>query len=233
MPRARVGDVADPAAFQGFPTWGVTFYQDLEADNTKEFWTSHKADWERQVRDPMRALVEELEPEFGPATIFRPYRDIRFSADKSPYKTYQGAIAGEAAGIGYYVQLSGEGLTVGGGFHTHSPAQTDRYRQAVDDDESGTALETITAALVAAGYALEGAALKTRPKGYDADHPRLDLLRRKEMMGIKRVGTPAWLSRPAALDHIREAWQDIRPLNDWVLAHVGPAEEHPRPGRRR
>jgi uncharacterized protein (TIGR02453 family) len=225
--------VADPAAFTGFPRWGVTFYQDLADDNTKEFWTAHKAEWERQVRDPMRALVAELEPEFGPATLFRPYRDVRFSPDKSPYKTYQGAIAGPAAGVGYYVQLSGEGLTVGGGFRTHSPEQTDRFRQAVDDDDSGAALQTIVDGLVAAGYTLEGAALKTRPKGYDADHSRLDLLRRKELMGIKRVGTPAWLSRPAALTHVRDAWRDIAPLNGWVVEHVGPAQERPRPGRGR
>lgn len=232
MPRARVWTVAEATAFAGFPAWGVRFYHDLESNNTKDFWTEHKGEWERQVRDPMRALVAELEPQFGPATLFRPHRDIRFSPDKSPYKTYQGAIAGSAAGIGYYVQLSGEGLTMGGGFRTHSPAQTDRFRAAIDDDRSGSALVAITEALIADGYGLEGAALKTRPKGYDADHPRLDLLRRKEVMAVKRVGTPGWLSRPEALDHIREAWLDIRPLNDWVVTHVGPAQERPRPGRR-
>jgi hypothetical protein len=52
-------------------------------------------------------------------------------------------------------------------------------------------------------------------------------------MAIKRVGTPAWLSRPEAADHIREAWLGLRPLNDWILEYVGPAEERPRPGRRR
>jgi uncharacterized protein (TIGR02453 family) len=210
----------------------VHFYQDLESHNTREFWSEHKADWERQVRDPMRALVAELEPEFGPAQIFRPHRDIRFSPDKSPYKTYQGAIAGPAAGIGYYVQLSGEGLTVGGGFHTHSPAQTDRFRSAVDDAKAGADLVTITNALLRAGYALEGAALKTRPKGFDAEHPRIELLRRKELMAIKRVGTPSWLGRPAALEHIRKAWLDVKPLNEWIAEQVGPAEERPRPGRR-
>jgi uncharacterized protein (TIGR02453 family) len=232
MPRARVAVVDDAAAFTGFPVWGVRFYQDLETHNTKEFWVQHKAEWERQVRDPMRALVAELEPQFGPATLFRPNRDIRFSADKSPYKTHQGAIAGSSAGVGYYVQLSGDGLAVGGGFRTHSPAQTDRFRAAVDDERAGGELVAITSALVAEGFELEGAALKTRPKGYDADHPRIDLLRRKEVMGIKRVGTPRWLTTPEALDHVREAWLDIRPLNDWVVEHVGPAEERPRPGRR-
>jgi uncharacterized protein (TIGR02453 family) len=209
----------------------VTFYQELEQHNTKDFWAEHKDQWERDVRGPLQALVEALEPEFGPAKVFRPHRDIRFSADKAPYKTYQGAIAGQHDGVGYYVQISGEGLVVGGGFRTHSSAQTDRFRARVDAEASGAALAGIVRDLQTAGFGLEGAALKTRPRGFDADHPRLELLRRKELMAIKRVGTPAWLSKPAALDHVRESWQQVRPLAAWIAEHVGPAPEHP--GRRR
>jgi uncharacterized protein (TIGR02453 family) len=157
--------------------------------------------------------------------VFRPNRDLRFSADKSPYKTYQGAIAGPAAGIGFYVQLDAEGLLVGGGFHTHSPAQTDRFRAAIEADPSGLELQRITGALTAEGYALEGAALKTRPKGVDPDHPRLDLLRRKEIMALRRIGTPPWLESPEALDHVREHWAAIRPLTEWIVTHVGPADD--------
>lgn len=216
--------MADDAGFTGFPAWGVSFYGQLQETNTKEFWAAHKSEWERAVRDPMRNLVEELEDEFGPATVFRPNRDLRFSADKSPYKTHQGAIAGPAAGIGYYVQLDAEGLLVGGGFHTHSPAQTDRFRAAIQDDTSGAELERVTQALTADGYALQGAALKTRPKGVDPDHPRLDLLRRKEIMALKRLGTPPELDSPKALDLVREHWTAIRPLSEWIMTHVGPAE---------
>ena len=224
--------MADDAGFTGFPTWGVTFYDDLQGSNTKEFWALNKAEWERSMRNPMRALVAALEDEFGPATIFRPNRDIRFSADKAPYKTYQGAIAGPAVGIGYYLQLDADGLMVGGGFHTHSPAQTDRFRAAVDADTTGAELERISSLLRQSGYALEGAALKTRPKGVDADHPRLDLMRRKEIMALKRLGTPPWLTSAAALDHVRDEWSQIRPLADWIVTYVGPAEDRPRPERR-
>jgi uncharacterized protein (TIGR02453 family) len=223
--------MAGGTGFTGFPRGAVTFYQELEVHNTKDFWAGHKHQWERDVHRPLLALVEALEPEFGPAKVFRPHRDIRFSADKSPYKTHQGAIAGQHDGVGYYVQISGEGLVVGGGFRTHSPAQTHRFRAAVDAEASGTELEGIAADLQAAGFGLEGAALKTRPQGYDADHPRLELLRRKELMAIKRVGTPAWLTTPEALHHVRESWQQVRPLADWVTHHVGPAEEQPRRGR--
>lgn len=224
--------MADDVGFSGFPAWGVQFYGQLEETNTKEFWAEHKSEWERTVRDPMRALVEELEDEFGPATVFRPNRDLRFSPDKSPYKTHQGAIAGHAPGIGYYVQLDADGLLVGGGFHTHSPAQTDRFRSAIEADPSGAELERIIGVLTAEGFALEGAALKTRPKGVDPDHPRLDLLRRKEIMALRRLGTPAWIESPGAVDGVREHWTAVRPLTDWIVTHVGPAEDRPGPRRR-
>jgi uncharacterized protein (TIGR02453 family) len=208
--------------FTGFPLWGPQFYAELERHNTSEFWAEHKAQWEREVRDPMRALVAALEPEFGPATVFRPHRDIRFSPDKSPYKTHQGAIAGPARGLGYYVGLDADGLIAGGGFRTHSAEQTERFRRAVDDDADGV-LPGIVATLTQHGFAIEGASLKTRPRGYPADHPRIDLLRRKELMAITNVGTPAWLATPAALDHVRAMWQQVRPLAQWVLANVGTA----------
>jgi uncharacterized protein (TIGR02453 family) len=211
--------------FRGFPAWGVSFYGGLERDNTKEYWAAHKAQWEAEVREPMRALLDELEPEFGEARLFRPYRDVRFSADKSPYKTHQGALAGPNAGVGYYVQVSSEGLTVGGGFRTHSPAQTEQFRDAVADEASGPELESIVAGLTSAGFTLEGATLKTRPRGYPAEHPRMELLRRKELMAIRHVGTPAWLETPSALDHVRASWRRIRPLVDWVQAHIDMAAE--------
>lgn len=232
MPRATVEGMVDDAGFTGFPQWGVRFYGELEYSNTKDFWAQHKAEWERSVREPMRELVGSLEDEFGAATVFRANRDIRFSADKSPYKTHQGAIAGPAPGIGYYVQLDADGLMVGGGFHTHSPAQTDRFRAAIDADPTGSELARISGGLVESGYVLEGASLKTRPKGVDPGHPRLDLLRRKEIMALKRLGTPDWLSSAAALDHVREEWATVRPLAEWIMTNVGPAEDRLRPGRR-
>ncbi|WP_127125498.1 DUF2461 domain-containing protein [Georgenia sp. SYP-B2076] len=208
------------ADFTGFPLWGPQFYAQLERHNTREFWDEHKAQWERDVREPMLALVAALEPEFGPARVFRPYRDLRFSADKSPYKTHQGAISGPAPGFGFYVGLDADGLLAGGGFRTHSAEQTDRFRRAVDADDDGV-LPGIVATLQQQGFTIEGASLKTQPRGYPADHPRIVLLRRKELMAITNVGTPPWLATPAALDHVRAMWEQIRPLADWVTKNVG------------
>ena len=174
----------------------------------------------------MRALLDELEPEFGQARLFRPHRDIRFSADKSPTRPTKEPSPGPHLGVGFYVQISPDGLTVGGGFRTHSPAQTEQFRDAVADDATGQEVEPIVAGLASAGFALEGATLKTRPRGYPADHPRIDLLRRKELMAIQRLGTPSWLETPEAADQVRAAWRQVRPLTDWVTAHVDSA----RPG---
>ena len=212
--------MTDSSAFAGFPQWGVRFYQELEDTNTKEFWAQHKAQWERDVREPMLALVDALEDEFGPARLFRPNRDIRFSHDKSPYKTHQGAFVGVATGVGYYVQVSADGMAVGGGFRAHSPAETSSYRVAVDAPASGARLEKVAADLTAAGFDLEGETLKTRPKGFAADHPRLELLRRQEMMAINRIGSPPWLGTAKAVDEVRAQWRQVRPLVQWMTEHV-------------
>jgi uncharacterized protein (TIGR02453 family) len=210
--------------FNGFSDRAFDFYDELAANNSKSFWAEHKTVYETEVRDPMRALVAELEPEFGEATLFRPYRDVRFSKDKSPYKTHQGAFVGIEPGIGYYVQLDSEGLLAGGGFHHHASAQVERYRKAVDDTSTGTGLEAIVAGLRDAGLELEGERLKTRPRGYDVDHPRIALLRFKSLMALKRFGAPDWLATPAAADQVRDVWRILVPLSEWIIRNVGPPE---------
>jgi uncharacterized protein (TIGR02453 family) len=210
--------------FNGFSDRALDFYDELAVDNSKAFWADNRAVYETEVRDPMRALVAELEPDFGEAHLFRPYRDVRFSKDKSPYKTHQGAFVGIEPGIGYYVQVDSEGLLAGGGFHHHATTQVERYRKAVDDRSTGTGLEAVVAALRDAGFDIEGEQLKTRPRGYDADHPRIELLRFKSLMGLKRFGAPEWLATPAAVDHVRDTWRRLVPLNEWIILNVGPPD---------
>ncbi len=96
-------------AFSGWPEEALDFYDGLAVDNSKSYWTEHKAVYEDKILRPMTELTEELAPEFGEPKIFRPYRDVRFSKDKSPYKTHIGAVIG---GTGY-IQLSAEGLGAG------------------------------------------------------------------------------------------------------------------------
>ena len=78
-------------AFDGIPLAALDFYEDLEADNTKSFWTAHKKIYDEAVRAPLEALCAELEKQYGAAKLFRPYRDVRFAKDKTPYKNHQGA----------------------------------------------------------------------------------------------------------------------------------------------
>lgn len=211
------------AGFGGFPLAGLDLYEDLEVDNSKTFWTAHKHIYEQAVRDPMLALTAELESDFGTAKIFRPYRDVRFAKDKSPYKTHQGAVAGTAPGVGWYVQIGAAGLFVSGGFYRGSAEQVAQFRRAVDDDVRGPELESILRPIVSAGFVLGGETLKTRPKGYDADHPRIALLRHKSITCSRAFGAPDWLSTPQTADQVRAAWATLRPLVEWSTAVVGPA----------
>ncbi len=95
--------------FTGFPDAALDFYDDLELDNTKSFWEAHKHVYDSAVREPMLALTAALADEFGTAKVFRPYRDVRFAKDKTPYKNHQGAIVQVGAATGYYVQVGSPG----------------------------------------------------------------------------------------------------------------------------
>jgi uncharacterized protein (TIGR02453 family) len=210
--------------FSGFPAAAVSFYGDLERDNTRQFWVAHRETYEVAVREPMSLLLEELEPEFGPGKVFRPYRDLRFSRDKAPYKTHQGAFVELVAGTGFYVHLDADGLMVGGGFHAHTPPQIERFRRAVDDEPSGVRLVRLVDELTATGFEIGGDRLKTRPRGYPPDHPRIDLLRHRSLTVHHGYGCPPWLSTPDVAERVRAGWRTVRPLNDWLVEHVGPPD---------
>ena len=149
-------------AFSGWPEEALDFYDGLAADNTKTYWTEHKAVYTEKVLGPMTELTEELAAEFGEPKIFRPYRDIRFSKDKTPYKTHIGATVGDSC----YVQLSVEGLGAGAGMWEMNPGQLARYREAVAGDRPGAELVQIVAGLEKAGITVHGhGALKSAPRG--------------------------------------------------------------------
>ncbi|MDQ0689998.1 DUF2461 domain-containing protein [Arthrobacter sp. W4I7] len=208
--------------FQGIPAGAFEFYKELQDNNNREWWLEHKDSYEALVREPVTLLLAELEPRFGPGKIFRPNRDIRFSQDKSPYKTAQGAFASIQEGVGYYLQISAEGLLVGGGYHSHTPAQLARYRNSVDASGTGESLRHIVEAVGAAGFMVEGEKLKTVPRGYPQDHPRAELLKHKSLSAATDLGQPAWLATPSAAKEIAALWDELRPLVDWVGRHAAP-----------
>jgi len=171
----------------------------------------------------MEALLAALADEFGEGTPYRPHRDVRFSADKSPYKDHQGALVQVVDGMGYYVQVSAEGLLTGGGYLPKGPDQLARLRAAVDAPASGQELEGLVDRLDAQGFDLEGEAVRTRPRGVAADHPRLELMRLKHVIVVRRHGEAPWMSGPELVDHVREDWRTVRPLVTWLVDHVGPS----------
>jgi uncharacterized protein (TIGR02453 family) len=205
-------------AFSGWPEEALDFYDGLEADNTKTYWTEHKAVYTGQILAPMTELAEELAAEFGEPKIFRPYRDVRFSRDKSPYKTHIGAVLG---GTGY-IQLSAGGLGAGAGRWQLDPDELDRYRRAVARDDPGAELEAIVAALGRADVEVHGhGVLKSAPRGYPADHPRIALLRYKGVTAWQQWPVEAWLETPAAKDRLVTFFRTAEPLCSWLTAHVG------------
>lgn len=207
--------------FDGFPDEGLAFYEGLLADNSKAYWTDNKDVYERAVKRPMQALVDELAAEWGDPKMFRPYRDVRFSADKSPYKTHQGVFFSVVEGVGYYVHVDADGLYVAGGFHAHSKDQTARYRSAVDAPGTGGTLEKITAKLVKNGFELGGDRVKTRPRGVPADHPRLALMRHESLIAGRRHEPAAWLHTAETLSVVRREWRSLQPLTAWIIDNVG------------
>jgi uncharacterized protein (TIGR02453 family) len=204
--------------FEGWPKSALEFFEGLEADNTKSYWTEHKGTYEAGVKAPMLALLAELEDEFGAGRLYRPYRDIRFSADKTPYKT---AIAASVGPQGY-ISLSADGLMAGSGIYHMSNDQLASYRAAIDDERTGSELEEIVARLRNFGSEVEGVEpLKTAPRGYPKDHPRVDLLRNKGLVTMKSWEPKGWLATRAAKDRIAAFLQTAAPLRGWLSEHVG------------
>jgi uncharacterized protein (TIGR02453 family) len=206
-------------AFGGWPEEALEFYEGLAADNSKTYWTKHKETYDAAVLSPMTELVEELAAEFGDAKIFRPYRDVRFSKDKTPYKTHIGARIGSG-----YVQFSAQGLAAGDGMYGMAPDQLDRYRQAVAGDRTGSELEDAIAAIEQQEIGVSGRdLLKSAPRGYPADHPRIGLLRYKGVVAWKEWPVESWLETAAACDRVAGFLRATRPLSAWLDANVGPS----------
>jgi uncharacterized protein (TIGR02453 family) len=203
-------------SFTGFPAAALDFYDDLEMDNSKSFWTEHKHIYEESVRAPMAALVGELEAEFGTAKLFRPYRDVRFARDKTPYKTHQGAFIDIAPSMGWYIELAAPGVRIVAGFYQADADRLARVRTAIAEDRRGKQLEKLLAGLTAKGWTVGGDRLKTSPRGYDADHPRIDLLRHRSLTVSKSYGFEPIIRKPELATQIRTDWQATKPFITWL-----------------
>jgi len=216
--------------FTGFPEQALVFYEGLEADNSKAYWTDHRDVYRECVLAPFEALLRELEPEFGAAKMFRPYRDVRFSKDKTLYKTQASAVVDAPEGS-LYVQLSADGLLVAGGYWRTSSDQVARLRAAVADDAAGADLLRVLATLEADGFTVSGERIRTTPRGYDRDHPRIELLQHKTLTAARAEPPETWLHTAQCRDHVAQGWRALGPLSAWLGRHVGPSREPARSRR--
>jgi uncharacterized protein (TIGR02453 family) len=205
----------------------LTFYEGLEADNSRAYWQANKAVYDAGVRAPFLALSPLVEKEFGPLHVFRPNRDVRFSKDKSPYKTAAAAVTEGPGGSSYYVQISSEGLYVGCGYYMFGNDQLERWRDAVADTRRGNALRKVLEDLAKKYDVSSRDALKSAPRGYPRDHPNIDLLRRKGLHAGREFGAPRWLHTKAAADKIMETWRATKPMTQWLDKYVGPSPAPP------
>jgi uncharacterized protein (TIGR02453 family) len=206
--------------FRGWPEDAQRFFIGLELDNSKRFFDANRTVYEERVKGPMVALIESLEDDYGPGKVFRPNRDIRFSKDKSPYKTNIAGYAG-MGGNGGYISLDARGLTVASGRYEFTPEQLTKYRKKVAADSTGAPLAAMVARLEKAGYEIGGEELKRVPAGWPQDHPRERLLRRKLLYVYRNFGLKPWLGSAAARKQIVKVFTDAQPLNDWMKRNCG------------
>lgn len=234
-PISQTAPVADSPApsFDGFPLQTFSWFAGLEAENSRPYFTAHRETFDRVVRGALEAMLEELAGELGGRVkMFRQHRDTRFSADKSPYKTTTYGLIVERPDLlpTLYAQISATGLFAGTGYHVMAPDQLARFRAAIADDRTGPELVRAIAAAVAAGVETYGEALKTAPRGYPRDHPRVRLLRHKSLVAGRRLEPGAGgIGAAAALEHARATWAACVPLNAWLDDHVGDSEAPPPP----
>ena len=202
-------------AFAGFPREATEFFRDLARNNNRDWFQAHKDVYEQSCREPLKALVTELDP-VGTPQISRINRDMRFSRDGAPYKTHI------AAGVlGTYINLSAEGLYVGTGMYRPEPAVLQKFRAAIDADKSGRELAKVVSTIRRKGYTVgTHESVNSTPRGYAADHPRIDLLRMKDIHAGKMIEPGPVLASRKAVAAVKKVMDDVRPLAEWIGRYV-------------
>jgi uncharacterized protein (TIGR02453 family) len=210
--------------FEGFGPNVRKWFKGLEADNSRDYFTAHRNYYEESIRDQMEALLTELSEKLGgEVKMFRQNRDVRFSADKSPYKTNTyGVVHGSGiTGAGLYASISANGLVAGSGYHVMARDQLDRYREAVVDDKPGQELSKLVVKAQRSALELWGESLATTPRGYPKDHERIELLRRKSLALGATLKAGRGISRTDGLQFVTTTWRAAAPVTGWLDQHVG------------
>jgi len=208
--------------FRGFPPGALDFLRELEDNNERDWFKANRRRYDELLVAPARELGEELEAAgFGRAHLFRPWNDTRFHAGP-PIKEHLGLAVGYEGAGGFYVELSLDGLFVAAGLHNPAPDQVERLRRLVDDGRSAAPLTKAIAGAEAAGLSLNAPDLVRAPRGYPADHPRIDLLRHRALTVSQRHRLASWIHGPTAGRRIRAQLDAAGPLVRWLRERVGP-----------
>jgi uncharacterized protein (TIGR02453 family) len=218
--------------FVGMPDEGLAFLEDLEERNTRDFFEANKAVFKEQVQAPFAALVEAAAarlrrtvPTLGEPKVFRIYRDLRFSKDKTPYKTSMSASLpsrpreeGDGPGVptGFYVNVGPAGLYTASGLYHPGRPELERVRAGIADEAIGPELEAVLAKAATKGLTPYLDPLQRMPRPYPADHPRADLLKARSLVLNRRHDRAPWLHTAELLDHLVADWKAMIPFNHWL-----------------
>lgn len=221
--------------FTGFPPGAFEWFRHIAGNNNKTWFEAHKSEYVENLQRPAQAFVVALgerltsviptigyDPRLHRGSLMRIYRDIRFSKDKSPYKTHIGANFwdGErgAGGSGFHFWMDAEGARLYVGYHEFSKPMLETYRTAVDDHRQGTQLQAVVKQLQQTeGFGVGGEQYKRVPAGYDAHHPRADLLRYKSLHGHSPHLELETLQSPKLVDRCFDYAGTLLPLHRWFM----------------
>jgi uncharacterized protein (TIGR02453 family) len=217
--------IAGVSAFSGFPPEAVEFLRELEANNDRDWFKANRSRYDEHLVAPAAALGDDLAA-LGRPRLFRPWNDTRFRPGP-PIKEHVGLAIGYEGAGGFYVEVSLDGLLVAAGLHNPTPGQVDRLRRAVDAARTSAALSRAIGRVRGTGLELNEPDLVRAPRGYPADHPRVDLLRRRRLTVTRRHELGPWLHRPGAGGRIRSELDAAAPLVRWLREHVGPPQHAP------
>ena len=225
----------DTKEFEGFPPSTLQFFADLKENNDREWFAANKLTYLSDVVEPAKAFIlalggmlTGLHPGInfdtrtnGAGSMFRIYRDVRFSKDKSPYKTHLGMVFWLGSGkktesAAFYVGVSDEGADVFAGMWQFPKETLAAYRKAVDDPAKGDELAAILENLRNTGYEIGGDTYKRVPRGFDPEHPHVALLKHSAVhAGISRLDS-ALVTSPDFLPSVFEHCVNYYPMVDWI-----------------
>ena len=234
---------AAPSEFTGFRPAALTFLRRLARHNDREWFAQHRPTYEVEVRQPLAALVEDVDvrlasiaPEIvgdPKRSLFRIHRDVRFSSDKSPYKTHAacwfhhvdaGRGVGRATtahgGAGFYLDIGPTGSSIGGGIWMPPRPTLARIRARIDEEPGALSRILRAPALRRYGGLAEEAMLARMPRGYDAAHPAAELLRHQSFT-VGRTLTERELFSPRLPDLLAREYGRMLPLVRWLNGSLG------------